>query len=76
MRIKARKKYKVNDMVLVINSELSGYAHWHRILAVYDNELLLVSSPYGTYWVSKEEVATETEVAKADVSHETRKEKS
>lgn len=68
LRIKARKKYNVNDMVLVINSDLSGYAHWHRILAVYDNDLLLVSSPYGTYWVSNAEVATESEVKKADVS--------
>lgn len=76
MRIKSRKKYKVNDMVLLINSEFSGYAHWHRIIAVYDNELLLVSSPCGTYWVSKAEVATESEVAKTDVSRETRKEKS
>lgn len=76
MRVKARKKYNVNDMVLVMNSELSGYTHWHRILAVYDNELLLVSSPYGTYWVSKAEVATESEVEIADVSRETRKEKS
>lgn len=71
MKVKARKKYNVNDMVLVINSELSGYAHWHRILSVYDNELLLVSSPHGKYWVSKAEVATETEVEKADVSRET-----
>lgn len=71
MIVKARKKYKVNDMVLVINSALSGYTHWHRILSVNDNELLLVASPYGTYWVSKEEVATESEVAKADVSRET-----
>ena len=76
MRVKARKKYNVNGMVLVINSALSGYAHWHRILAVYDNELLLVSRPYGTYWVSKSAVAEESEAEKADVSRETRKEKS
>lgn len=71
MRVKARKKYKVNDMVLLINSKLSGYAHWHRIIAIYDNDLLLISSPYGAYWVSKEEVATESEVEKANVSCET-----
>ena len=71
MRIKARKKYNVNDMVLVINSNLSGYTQWHRILAVYDNELLLISSPYGTYWVSKSDVATESKVDKANVSRET-----
>ena len=71
MRVKARKKYNVNDMVLLINSKLSGYAHWHIIIAVYDNELLLVSSPHGKYWVEKSDVATESEVEKADVSHET-----
>ena len=72
MKIKSRKKYNVNDMVLLLDSKIeAGYAKWHRILAVYDNELLLISSPYGTYWVSKAEVATESEVAKADVSRET-----
>ena len=76
MRIKSRKKYKVNDMVLLINPEFSGYAHWHRIIAVYDNELLLISSPCGKYWVEKSDVATESEVEKANVSCVTRKEKS